>query len=593
MVRMRLLWRLYLSCLLITLVCLLSATAFAAASLRRFHHARAQADLAARATLIREQLPVRLLTTDHEAVSRLCAEVGRKSETRITVVLPDGRVVGDSHADATAMENHGDRPEIQAAMRGEDGAAVRRWSPTLKQTMAYFATPLHDDEGKVVGVLRTAVSLSALDDAVRGAQIRISLAGAALAVIASGISLLVARQISQPLEKIRHGVERFARGQLEQRLFVSGYEEVESVAAAFNQMAAELTRRLQTVLEQRAEREAVLASMVEGILAIDMSDRILLCNRAAGQLLGVHQEEVSGRPIHDVIRNLDFLRFLERVRSEDGSARETELVLDRQNSLLIQARGTQLSDANGRRFGCLVVLNDITRLKQLERLRRDFVANVSHELRTPITSIKGFLEALRENAVENSADAQRFLDIIGRQVDRLNAIIEDLLTLSYVEQQADTRSLHMEDSAVAPVLESAAEACSVAARARQIDVRIDCPPDLHARMNSVLLEQAVVNLLDNAIKYSEPGHAVHVAAARSKDWVTISVDDEGSGVEPQHLPRLFERFYRVDAGRSRKLGGTGLGLAIVKHIAQAHGGTVSADSVPGKGSTFRIHLPAA
>ena len=243
----------------------------------------------------------------------------------------------------------------------------------------------------------------------------------------------------------------------------------------------------------------------------------------------------------------------------------------------------------------MIVLDDVTEMQRLETIRRDFVANVSHELKTPVSSIKGFVETLLDGAVDDPDDARRFLGIIGRQSDRLAAIIEDLLALSRIEQSETSGTLPVEHLPLAGILDTAADDCRPRAAERGIDLRIDCPRDLLATVNGPLLEQAVINLVDNAIKYSEPGKIVQIVAAPSPTaaGVLLRVRDEGCGIAAEHLPRLFERFYRVDKARSRNLGGTGLGLSIVKHIVQAHSGTIAVESAPGVGTTFTIHLPSA
>jgi two-component system phosphate regulon sensor histidine kinase PhoR len=257
----------------------------------------------------------------------------------------------------------------------------------------------------------------------------------------------------------------------------------------------------------------------------------------------------------------------------------------------LQAHGTVWRDGKGESLGAIVVIHDVTRIKKLENIRRDFVANVSHELKTPITAIKGFVETLREGSVTDPAEQENFLGIIARQADRLHAIIEDLLRLSRIEQDGDRGQIELQTHKVREVLEMAASDCAGRARDRSVDIRIDCPKDLTAKVNGQLLEQAVVNLLDNAIKYSETSKAIHVEAVAENGTLLIHVRDQGCGIPQEHLSRIFERFYRVDKARSRKQGGTGLGLAIVKHIAQAHKGSIAVQSQIGKGSTFTIRLP--
>jgi two-component system phosphate regulon sensor histidine kinase PhoR len=342
------------------------------------------------------------------------------------------------------------------------------------------------------------------------------------------------------------------------------------------------------------ELEAVLQSMMEGVLAVDEEKRILRVNEAAARLLRLEGTAVEGRPMQEVLVDEELRRFVSRVL--DGrTAQEGELVFHDAadgSERTMQAHGTMLHDEGGGIIGVLVVLNDVTRLRRLEEVRRKFVANVSHELKTPITSIKGFVETLLDGAYKDPDEALRFLGIVQHQADRLNEIIEDLLMLSRLEQEDGGERPALTERPVRPLLEAAVQTCGEHARARDVQLDVACPEDLTARMNPALLEQAVVNLVENAVKYSERGRPVRVSASRARDGgVEIRVIDLGAGIASEHLPRLFERFYRVDEGRGRKQGGTGLGLAIVKHIAQVHGGSIDVDSTPGIGSTFTIRLP--
>ncbi len=417
------------------------------------------------------------------------------------------------------------------------------------------------------------------------------MAGLIVALVTAAVSLFVSRRITRPLEVMKRGAERFARGELGGRLPVAASEEIGGLAEAMNRMAAHLDDRIQTVLRQRNEQEAVLSSMVEGVVAVDTEERIMRLNRAAATLLAVQHMDVEGRPIQEVVRKADLQRFVTRTLQSRQQA-EGDIALRTQGEeRYLQAHGTVLRDAGGREIGALVVLNDVTRLRRLESMRRDFVANVSHELKTPITAIKGSVETLEAGAVESPDDARRFLGIVSRQADRLNAIIEDLLALSRIEQGVEEGELPLEEGSVREVLDAAVQSCAVSAAEKSIDINLFCDRGLRAPINAPLLEQAVVNLLTNAIKYSDDGKKIVVDASRFEETLMIKVQDFGCGIDPEHLPRLFERFYRVDRARSRKLGGTGLGLAIVKHIAQAHGGQVNVASTPEKGSVFTLVLP--
>ena len=359
-----------------------------------------------------------------------------------------------------------------------------------------------------------------------------------------------------------------------------------------NLMAGQLDDRIRTALRQRNELEAVLSSMVEGVLAVDTDERIIRINRAAANLIGVDPPDVPGRSVLEVVRNSDLQRFITWTLASAEPVESEIVIYQDESEVSLQAHGTALrGTSEHENIGALIVLNDLTLLRRLEGVRRDFVANVSHELRTPITSIKGFVETLQDGALESPQDARRFLDIISRQADRLNAIVEDLLSLSRIEGETQGADIAVERTGIKGLLRSAIQSCEVKASEKDITLELRCDDGINAQVNAQLVEQAVINLIDNAIKYSDAGDVVNVRCARTDLEVVISVEDHGTGIAPEHLPRLFERFYRVDKARSRKLGGTGLGLAIVKHIAQVHEGHARVESTLGKGSTFSIHLP--
>ncbi len=586
----RLLWKLVPSYLLITVLSLLAVTWYATKALRDFYRGETRQNLRARARLIEPQVLNVLTGTDRQAVDALCKERGKLSGTRITVMLPAGEVVGDSDEDPARMENHAteDRPEMITALESQVGVSTR-YSRTLKREMMYLAVPLLQADD-LVGVLRTSVPVMDIQDALQQVYGRLVTAGVIIALVACAVCFLVSRRITQPLQEMEAGAERFARGRFQERLPVPDTEELGRLAGAMNQMAVQLDEELRTIRRQRNEQEAILASMVEGVLAVDNDERLITVNHAAADMLHIERDNVQGRSIQEVVRNTALQQFVTRALTASEPV-ETEFNIGDGEERALQGHGAVLRDAQDQRIGAVVVLNDVTRLRCLEDVRRQFVANVSHELKTPITSIKGFVETLVDGAMRNPEDAERFLGIIAKQVDRLNAIIEDLLVLSRLEQDPSEVAASLEEHSVRHVLEAAIEVCGMKAAEKHIDVTVQCPEDLRVRMNAALLEQAVVNLVDNAIIYSEPESHVQIGAAGHEDEVLITVRDQGCGIAREHLPRLFERFYRIDKARSRKLGGTGLGLAIVKHIAQVHGGTVTVDSTPGEGSIFTVHLP--
>jgi len=539
-------------------------------------------ELEARAVLIRERISLLNLDSEIAGIDSLCKVLGHKSATRVTIILPLGKVIGDTDNDPEKMENHGNRPEVQEALSGKIGIATR-YSHTLYENMMYVAIPLLE-QNQVVAIVRVAQPITSIDHAFGSIYPKIIAGGILIAILAALTSLYISRRLTNPLVKMRQAAEQFTRGDFTHRLPERAAGEIGELARTMNQMAAEINEKVRTIVDQKNEREAILSSMVEGVIAVDNSERVISLNREASQMLGVNLQDIPGRLIQESFRSIELHRFIGLIL-ESGEAKETEISVQEKSPKAIQLHGSPLLSHDGRNLGAVIILHDVTRLHQLETIRRDFVANVSHELRTPITSIKGFVETLRDGRYHTPEDVNKFLEIIARQTDRLNSIIGDLLTLSELEQ-TDKSGIRFEPTQIKSVLESAILACELKAQSKNIEIRLDCDENLAASLNAPLLEQAVVNLIDNAIKYSESNGVVDVAAKLKDDFPTISVIDHGCGIEKAHIPRLFERFYRVDRARSRDLGGTGLGLSIVRHIVLAHGGHVDVVSSPGKAAHF-------
>lgn len=587
----RIFWQIYPGHLVVTFFTVLVCFAVFTAALERFYRQQVAETLEDLALFSAEQVRDRFDVRNLDYLNTTAARLGSKSPARVTLILPDGTVAGESVKSREQMENHRDRPEVKIAMeQGRAGQSIR-FSSSVRKTMFYVAVPVYRDN-TLIGVVRTAMPLFRMHEVLRGTERNLLWGGVAILLLAALFSLFVSRRISQPLERIRQGAERFAAGDFSYRLRSAGSAEIGSLAETMNQMAAQLEERLQTVSKERNQREAVLFSMVEGVLAVDTDGRIISMNKAAAQFFNVFRPGTApGRGIEEVFRNIKLQRFVAEVL-KGQETRECELVVQNDQTYYLQARGTNLLGLQGRRIGAVVVFNDVSRLRRLENLRRDFVANVSHELKTPITSIKGFVETLLDGAIKDPIEAERFLKIVAKHADRLNAIIEDLLMLSRLEQDGK-EGMEMQKAGLCGLMNSAVEVCARRAAEKNITIHIECSDELTATINPPLIEQALINLIGNAVKYSTEGKTVAVGAHAENGGIMLSVKDQGCGIEERHLDRLFERFYRVDSGRSRQEGGTGLGLSIVKHIAQAHGGTVSVQSRYGEGSTFSIFLPAA
>ena len=590
MKKKRLLFQLYPSYLFITLISLLAVSWYASTTFREFFLDKTAADLKVRAFFLESKIKPWLISGKADQINTVCNELGLRTATRITVVLPSGRVVADSDQLPSSMDNHGNRPEVIAALDNKTGRKVR-FSNTLKQKMMYVAIPLKSPNG-VSGVLRAAIPLTSIDDALENIYKKVFAGGLAIALLAALLSFWVSRRISLPLEKMKEGAEHFAEGKLGHKLSVPDSLEFGALAESLNKMAIQLDDRINTVLRQRNEQEAMLSSMVEGVLAVDKEERILHLNNAAAVLIESSPDQAKGRNVYEVVKDSSFKRFIAEILESSMALKKDIRVFDTSERIL-QVQGTNLCDLKGEIIGALIVINDLTRLRKLENVRSEFVANVSHELKTPITSIKGYVETLLEGAMHDNRDLEKFLKIILRQSNRLNAIIEDLLTLSRIEQNKEDSRLVFEPTNIRSVIEAALSLCESSAAEKEIRLSIDCRDDIKANINPPLLEQAFVNLLDNAIKYSTAQSSVEIEVSEMEAELAVAVKDHGPGIEKKHLGRLFERFYRTDKARSRKMGGTGLGLAIVKHIVQTHKGRVDVTSLPDKGSTFYVYLPLA
>ncbi len=604
----RLFWQIFPVTLVIILLTISLVAWFGLRSLERFYLGELQNELEDRARLIRSQVEAYVLAGDLSGLRDFVVDSGRASDTRITIVAADGSVLADTMENPALMDDHRQRPEIATAFAGNTGYSLR-FSTTIGERMLYVAVGLEgngggagtgEDRGTMAQtVLRLSVPAVAIEAALDDIRVKIALGTVSALVLAFMVTYFVARSISRPLEEMTRSAERYADGDFSQRLLINHKQtasrEVARLAAAMDKMAGQLDEKINTIINQHNQLEAVFASMVEAVIAIDRDERVISMNAAAGRMFSVAQRGAPGRLVQEVIRNVHLHEQFARILGT-GEPFEDEIVLeDGSGQVFLHTNVVTLSGGDGRTIGALMVLNDVTRLRKLERLRSDFVANVSHELKTPITSIRGYVETLLDGALDDREHAVRFLEIVLRQAEQLNTIIDDLLTLSRIERDTKEDGIVFADHRLLPVLEQALETCRRQAEAKQVKLELSCPAELSVRINRTLIEQAVVNLLVNGITYSDPGRSVTVrakeTAGREVPLVAISVTDEGIGIANEHLPRLFERFYRSDKARNRKAGGTGLGLAIVKHIVQAHGGTVTVTSTVGKGSEFTMTIP--
>jgi two-component system phosphate regulon sensor histidine kinase PhoR len=588
--RQRLYRRIFISHLILIAAGAIAVVSYAAGFTKHFYLSQISRELEEKAVLAGMFVAERMDHGKDPRMAESALSLGAAMAARITFVLPDGTVAGDSEADPATMVNHADRPEVRAAMEGGVGRDVRHSRTTGTDNM-YVAVPVRRD-GKVALVSRAAAHMRSMDESLASLRWQLALGGAVAVAAAAALAFLVSRRLALPMLEMRKGAERFASGDFSRMLPPSDIEEINALSDAFNRMVVQLKEKIEALVRGRNELNAVISSMAEGVIAVDSNNSVLGMNAAAARMLATDARSAEGMGLHEVVRNADLMRFVSAAISSEKMI-EGETTLRGEREKIIRMEGSPLLDASGKKIGAVIVLNDITELRRLETVRRDFVANVSHELKTPITAIKAALETLREGALSDPEKASRFLEIASRHTDRLGAIVNDLLVLARLESGSKAEKPSMRECRVEDVLNSAVQNCARKAEEKGIAVSVECEAGLSACMEPRLIEQAVANLLDNAIKFSPPSSEIRLEAQKTGNEIVIRVRDKGCGIEARHLPRLFERFYRTDEARSRDLGGTGLGLSIVKHIAMAHNGRVSVESAPGKGSVFSIYIPSS
>ena len=508
-------------------------------------------------------------------------EQARIATLRLTLIAPDGRVIGDSSADPARMPNHGDRPEFQTAISGRTGS-IRRFSQTLKTALLYVAIPLKRKD-KLIGVLRVAKSQHDLDLAIRKLRGTFAAGAATVAFLALFFGALILRKLTKPLLALETAATQLGTGDLSARVRRFGEDELGLLARAFNRMAGQLDKLVGNLSEEKGKLLTILATMADGVIVFDQHQRILLANRAAAEFLGSSQEKMEGLTPAEIQMPpaaVDLINSAVKGRAQVESEFEVHVPAH----FLLAAVLTPLRDEELRLFGTLLVLRDLTKLRHLERVRQDFVANVSHELKTPLASVKVMAETLLRDGL-TSEDNHKFLTAIDTECDRLNALVDDLLTLAKLDSNAAKPR--------ASVFQLTELLTETTARLFPAEAdrhpEISYPPDLpQVKADPDQIRQILINLLDNAAKYSPPEAGLGVRVGIEAEWVTVTVWDEGPGIPEAEKERIFERFYRLDKARSRSLGGTGLGLSIVKHLVEGYGGRVWVENRLGAEFSFTV-----
>ncbi len=501
-------------------------------------------------------------------------EFGKHINTRITVVDREGVVLADSEEDPLSMENHKFRPEIYRALAGHVGKSLR-FSHTVREDMLYVGLPLEKGD-EVAGVLRLSLYLRDIRILLSLLRANIWRIGLAVTLLALLGAFLFTRTLVRPIEEMKAASRRIAAGDFRAKVFLKNRDELRELAESFNFMTEEIKSLFDQLTRQKEELDSVLSSIEEGLLVIDKTGRILLSNRSFRKI--ARTEAAEGIYYWEVVREPEFGDLIKKVQREKKSASH-ELFLNGRSYLTSAAFLPSREEV-------VITLHDLTPVREIEKIKKDFVVNISHELRTPLTAIKGYVETLEEEVDEKS---KNYLDIIRRHTDRLIHIVKDLLLLSEMEEKEV--KLEKEEVDVRRLMENVLRIFEQSRKEKNLEV------DILVR-NRILpvpgdpfrLEQMFMNLIDNAVKYTERGK-ITVSLEKIPGYLSVKIEDTGIGIPENHLPRIFERFYVVDKSRSRKLGGTGLGLSIVKHIALLHEGEVRVESTPGKGTKFTVLLP--
>ncbi len=524
---------------------------------------------------------------DEKHFQEMAEQAGEALGVRVTIVDYEGAVLADNQSDPKKMENHGLRPEILQAFREGSGNSVRH-SKTLGKKMVYSAARTKD--GKTV--VRLAVPLAEMERI----ESRLRRAFILLAAISTALALwlgyVTSRAISVPLGRMSAFAEDIAHGNLRGRIYIgkSTPLELARLAESLNGMAQHLQETLGQLAEEKSLAETVLWKMNDGIIVVDIEGRIRLANPAAEVILGASSEKLTGRTLIEATFNPDLSELVGRtLKSGEPSSLEVEINIPHKRNLAVYAAPIEDASSVPRRKGAVLVLHDLTRERYTDQVRRDFVANVSHELRTPLASMKAMAETICLRGKENPALAADFAEKMVAEIDRLALMTDELLDLAEIE--AGRRNIRKVPLIAKSAVEDAVQSVAAMAAKKNISIYINVEPETKVLADPDGLKQILVNLLDNAVKYTEPGGSVTITADEKPFGTSISIADTGIGISSEDQKRIFERFYRVDQDRSRATGGTGLGLSIVKHLVESHEGKITVESELGSGSVFTVYFP--
>jgi len=548
-----------------------------------------QSSLISEAYLIENQISVESLKRgDVFSLDALVKVLSPKIKSRITIIDKGGKVLADSERspqDTLKMENHFSRPEINTALAGGKIGIDTRFSRTLGIDMLYIALPIKDNN-QPLGVLRLALPLGDVQKTLSTIR-KIVFLGLLLALgFAFVLGYIVTTRITRPINRIIQVSRRFSEGDFTHRIISHSKDEIGELSFTLNKMAQDLEDKIKEIRQQNQELSAIFNSMIEGIIVVDKTSRIVSVNPAIEKIFGILNADAQGKTFLEAIRNNEISEIIDNVLTQ-GKSLSVEVTLVLPGHRIFEVNAVPIFE-NDSVNGCLVVIHDITEIRRLETIRRDFVANVSHELKTPLTSIKGFVETLLEGALDDEENNRNFLKIIQNHAERLNSLVNDLLSLSYLESK--NISLEINDVNLSRVADEVILGFGSQLRKKRIEVVNGLAPDILVKADEERIKQVFTNLIDNALKFNREKGAIKIYSEEFNGKIRVIVEDSGIGIPEKDIPRIFERFYRVDKARSRELGGTGLGLSIVKHIVELHGGMVGVESSEGSGSRFFFTL---
>ena len=508
--------------------------------------------------------------------------------TFFSVILPNGKEIGWSQKNYQKPDFYAERPEVKSALSGEYGKHTR-YNIGLKETFIHIAIPIKDNDDSILCAVRGSSPTSKRDLFIIQFEDKISQIYLIFSLVTLIIFIAISNRISSPLKKIIKSAKIISQNKKINKLPEHSIFEIDELSQTLNTLSLKIQKNTKELDIKYIEQQAILASMQEGVLAIDKKQQIIQINRAAMSILEINNlDDTDSRIIQQHIRFSNLQNFIKKILLTKKQATK-DMTLNASSIKSVQVTGSPLTNEKGVNIGALIVMRDITDLRKLEEVRTDFVANVSHELKTPITSIKGFIETLSSDDFKHNEETKKFLEIIRQQSNRLNTIVDDLLTLSRIERKEE--HIVFDLFPLENIIKNSIALCHHQAEKKNIKIKMNCDSNSEIKVNSALLEQALVNLIMNAIQHSNSNTTISLIGQMKDKKIIISVQDEGIGIEKKHHTRLFERFYRIDSSRSRNDGGTGLGLSIVKHIVNAHKGEISLESEIGKGSIFTIKIP--